>query len=136
WPPSVWFAIMRRRSVKFAAAVVSAPIKTWPTAPWKFVVGVSESLRGRSMRAQKDSLCLPRFLNAAPAGVLKVAASALIASARYRPGYYPGELTLFNPAERDPALPSLEAIWRQHARALSIIDTAGDHLSMFAAAHA
>ena len=62
--------------------------------------------------------------------ILKVAASALIASARYRPGFYPGELKLFTPEERDPALPSPRAIWRRHARALSIVDTAGGHLTM------
>jgi hypothetical protein len=36
-------------------------------------------------------------LKAALFGVLKVANTALIASARYRPGFYTGELTLFNP---------------------------------------
>jgi amino acid adenylation domain-containing protein len=70
------------------------------------------------------------FLKSTPASVLKVAASALIASARYRPGFYPGELTLFVPVERDSALPSPQAFWRQHARALSTVNTAGGHLTM------
>jgi hypothetical protein len=60
----------------------------------------------------------------------------LIASARYRPGFYPGELTLFIPVEREPGLPSLQAIWRKHASALSIVETAGTHSTMFAAANA
>ena len=63
-------------------------------------------------------------------------ASALLASARYRPGFYSGELTLFTPKERDPALPSLPAIWRSHARALSIVDTAGGHLTMLSTPNA
>ena len=65
-----------------------------------------------------------------------MATSALIASARYRPGFYPGELTLFTPAERDPALPSPQAIWRKHARTLSVIDIAGYHLTMLSALNA
>jgi len=74
---------------------------------------------------------LQAFGKSASANVLKVAASELIASARYRPGFYPGELTLFTPMEREPGLPSLKAIWRKHAGALSIIETAGDHWTMF-----
>ena len=62
--------------------------------------------------------------------------SALIASARYRPGFYPGELTLFTPVEREPGLPSLQAIWRTHARTLSIVETAGAHSTMFSATNA
>jgi acyl-coenzyme A synthetase/AMP-(fatty) acid ligase/thioesterase domain-containing protein/acyl carrier protein len=72
----------------------------------------------------------------APTRVLHVAASALIASARYEPGFYRGHLTLFSPAARDPALPSLEALWRKHARTISIIETAGDHTTMLSASHA
>jgi hypothetical protein len=70
------------------------------------------------------------FLKSAPTSVLKVAASSLIASARYRPGFYPGELTLFTPAGREPGLPSLQAVWRTHARVLSIVETAGAHSTM------
>jgi thioesterase domain-containing protein len=71
-----------------------------------------------------------------PASVLRVSTSALMASARYRPGYYPGELKLFIPTGRDPALPSPDLIWRRHARALSVVDTAGDHMTMLAAPNA
>jgi thioesterase domain-containing protein len=68
--------------------------------------------------------------------VLRVTATALFASARYRPGFYSGQLTLFTPAGREPGLPSPEAIWRKHARTLRIIETTGDHTSMLSAAHA
>jgi non-ribosomal peptide synthetase component F/thioesterase domain-containing protein/acyl carrier protein len=76
------------------------------------------------------------FLTFAPASVLKVGACALVASARYRPGFYPGELTLFTPVGREPGLPSLQAVWRKHARALSIVETAGAHSTMFASPNA
>jgi hypothetical protein len=72
----------------------------------------------------------------APSGLLKVAASALIASARYRPGFYPGDLTLFTPVEREPGLPSPRAVWGPHARALAIVETAGDHSTMFSTTNA
>jgi len=75
-------------------------------------------------------------LPSAPADVLKVAAGALIASARYRPGFYPGQLTLFTPVDREPSLPSLQALWRKHARTLSIVETAGAHSTMFSATNA
>jgi thioesterase domain-containing protein len=76
------------------------------------------------------------FLKSARTSVLKVAASGLIASARYRPGFYPGELTLFTPVEREPGLPSLQATWRKHACTLSIVEIAGAHSTMFSAANA
>ena len=75
-------------------------------------------------------------LKSAPASVLRVAGHALLASAKYRPGFYPGELTLFVPRGRDPGLPSPQAIWRRHARALSVVDTEGAHATMLAAPHA
>src|SRR6202011_3801561 len=91
---------------------------------------VSAGLRGDLTRTEAHSPPLLSFLKSAPASVLRVMASALIASARYRPGFYPGELTLFVPVERDSALPSPQAFWRQHARALSTVNTAGGHLTM------
>src|SRR6202034_4637834 len=76
------------------------------------------------------------FLKSAPIRVLKVEASAMIASARYRPGFYPGELTLFTPVGREPGLPSPHACWSKHACALSIVETAGTHSTMFSAPNA
>ncbi len=109
WPFSTWLSIVRRRMV------ITAPIRTWPVA-------VCERLR--------------RFLKSAPTRVLKVEVSALIASARYRLGFYPGELTLFTAAEREPGLPSPQAIWGKHAGSLSIVKTAGTHWTMFSAPNA
>lgn len=122
WPLHSWLSIVRGRVVRFAAGVIAAPIHAWPAMAWKMGCCACARLRG--------------FLKSAPARVLTVKASALIASARYRPGFYPGELTLFTPAEREPGLPSLQAIWRKHATALSIVETAGDHWTMFSAPNA
>jgi hypothetical protein len=108
--------------VQFAAGAIAAPIHTWPTAVWKMGRRACAKLRG--------------FMKSAPTRVLRVAVSALIASARYRPGFYPGELTLFTPTDREPGLPALEAVWRKHALALSIIETAGAHSTMFSAPNA
>jgi thioesterase domain-containing protein/acyl carrier protein len=111
WPLPVWLAFVRRRMDRFATRV-------------------STGLRGDRTRTEAHSPPLLSFLKSAPASVLRVMASALIASARYRPGFYPGELKLFIPTERDSALPSPQAFWRQHAHALSIVGTAGGHLTM------
>jgi len=136
WPLPTWFAFVRRRMNRFAARAIAAPIGTWPAAAWKAVGRLGARLRAHVTQTELYRPPLPGFLKSAPSSVLKVGASALIASARYRPGFYPGELKLFTPKERDPALPSLHAIWRRHARALSIVDTAGDHLTMLSTPNA
>jgi amino acid adenylation domain-containing protein len=122
WRLRSFLSIVRRRLAQFAAGVIAAPLDRWPSAAWRMGSRACERLRG--------------LLTAAPASVLKVAASALIASARYRPGFYPGNLTLFAPMGREPGLPSLQAIWRTHARTLSIVETAGAHSTMFSATNA
>jgi acyl-coenzyme A synthetase/AMP-(fatty) acid ligase/thioesterase domain-containing protein len=71
-------------------------------------------------------------LRTTPVRILRLMASGLIASARYRPRYYAGEITLFAPQDRDPALPSLETVWRGRAAALTVIPVPGGHLSMLA----
>jgi amino acid adenylation domain-containing protein len=122
WRLRSCLSIVRRRMAQFAAGVIAAPIDSWPSAVW--------SMGSRACER------LPGVLTSAPTNVLKVAASALIASARYRPGFYPGQLTLFTPVDREPGLPSLQAIWRTYARTLSIVETAGAHSTMFSATNA
>ena len=122
WPLRSWLSIVRWRMVKFAAGVMTAPIRTWPAAVWKMGCRACARLRG--------------FLKSAPTRVLKLKANALIASARYRPGFYPGELTLFTPVVREPGFPSPQTIWRKHAGSLSIVETAGDHWTMLSAPNA
>ena len=122
WRLRSFFSSIRRRMAQFTASAIAAPIESWPSAVWKVGSRACERLRG--------------VVKSAPSNVLKVAASALIASARYRPGFYPGQLTLFTPMDREPGLPSLRAIWRTHARTLSIVETAGAHSTMFSATNA
>ena len=136
WPLGTWLSIVRRRFVHFAAAVSVDPIHTWPAAIRKMGSRVRERLRGYPKPKAREEPPLPGFLKSAPASVLKVAASSMVASARYRPGYYPGELTLFSPMGREPGLPSLLSIWRKHARALSFVETAGNHWTMLSAPNA
>ena len=111
WPLRTWLSIFRRRLVQFAAGTSAARVYSRPAA-------------------ERHGPPLPSFLKSAPTSILKVATSALIASARYRPGFYPGELTLFSPVGREPGVPSLQSIWRKHARALSIVETGGTHSTM------
>jgi amino acid adenylation domain-containing protein len=79
---------------------------------------------------------VPGFLAAAPASVRKVGRVALAASSRYRPGSYPGEIRLFVPTRRDPALPAPAALWRRHARRVTVVPIVGDHASMISEANA
>ena len=116
WPLETWLAVAHRRMAALAAGL-RAPHRTRPEPP----------RRGSPLAG---------FLKAAPLRVLKVAASGLIASARYRAGYYPGPLTLFTPEDRDPSLPSPEALWRGHATSLSVVAVPGDHFTMLASPNA
>jgi thioesterase domain-containing protein len=105
------------------------------------LVGLFDTMMSPLRRPLRSWLSVVRqrrrgFLKSTPISVLKVAACALIASARYKPGFYPGELTLFTPVGREPGLPSLQAVWRKHARALSVVETAGAHSTMFASSNA
>ena len=136
WPLRTWLSIARRRLVQFAAAVSAAPINTWPSAILRMGCHVRERVRRRPTLREQDGPPLPSFLKSAPTSVLKVATSAVIASARYRAGFYPGELTLFSPGGREPGLPSLQSIWRKHARSLSLVETAGTHWTMLTAPNA
>jgi acetoacetyl-CoA synthetase len=122
WRLRAFLSTVRRRMALFAAGVIAAPIDSWPSAVWRMGSRACESLQG--------------VLKSAPTNVLKVTAGALIASARYRPGFYPGHLTLFTPVDRQPGLPPLQTIWRTHARTLSIVVTDGAHSTMLSATNA
>jgi thioesterase domain-containing protein len=87
-------------------------------------------------RKARQAAELPAFLKDAPVRTWKVATGALIAAAQYRPGFYPGELTLFTPLGRDPALPDPLAVWGPHARAVSRVTLPGTHLTMLSRSHA
>jgi thioesterase domain-containing protein len=121
WPLRTWLAIGARRMSILAAALRASTLRAWPAAFRK---------SAGQLRAWQLSI------SAAPLIGLRVAASALIASARYDPGFYRGELTLFSPAGREPGLPSLEAVWRSHARTVVVVDTPGTHLTMLSRRHA
>jgi amino acid adenylation domain-containing protein len=98
----------------------------WPLRAWLSIIG----RRIARLAGNLPNPPLPGVLRSLPARIIRVAASALIASARYRPGFYRGQLTLFTPVGREPGLPPLEAIWRKHARTLSVVETEGDHSTM------
>jgi thioesterase domain-containing protein len=136
WPLQAWLSILGRRVARGVARLraTALPTRLAELRP------VSRDRRAQLTAAptlmQRDGLSLPGSLSSAPSRVLRVAASALIASARYRPGFYRGQLTLFTPVGREPGLPPLESIWRKHARNLSIVETAGDHSTMLSAPNA
>jgi acyl-coenzyme A synthetase/AMP-(fatty) acid ligase/thioesterase domain-containing protein/acyl carrier protein len=121
WPLRAWLSILARRMALLAAAVRATPIRNWPA-----------TLRNSPERLR----AWHGTLGAAPSIAIRVAASALIASAKYHPGFYRGQLTLFSPAEREPGLPSLESIWRKHARTVVVVETAGTHSTMLSTLHA
>jgi len=121
WSLRTWRAIGARRMARFGAALRAVSMPRWSTA----------------LRASAEQLRAWRLsISAVSAMGIRVAASALIASARYQPGFYRGELTLFSPAGREPGLPSLDSVWRKHARSVVVVGTPGTHLTMLSTSHA
>jgi thioesterase domain-containing protein len=121
WPLRTWLAIGARQMSRLVAALRAVSIRSWPAA----------------LRTSGDHLRAWRLsISAAPFVGIRVAASALIASAKYRPGFYRGELTLFSPTGREPGLPTLESTWRKHARTVVVVETPGTHLTMLSPPHA
>ena len=100
---------------------VATPIRTWPAALRKLA---------ERLRAWRGAL------GAAPSIAIWVTARAFIASAMYYPGFYREQLTLFSPAARERGLPSLESVWRKHARTVVVVETAGTHTTMLSTRHA
>jgi acyl-coenzyme A synthetase/AMP-(fatty) acid ligase/thioesterase domain-containing protein/acyl carrier protein len=121
WPLRTWISIAARRIALLAGALRAMRVGTWRAELRRSAANL------RAWYGSRDA--------AAPISI-KVAASALIASARYHPGFYRGTLTLFSPAEREPCLPSLESVWRDHARTVTLVETAGTHLTMLSTRHA
>jgi thioesterase domain-containing protein len=118
WSLRTWLSIIRRRIARLAANLRAAP------------------LRAESAKLVGDNPPLTGVVRSLPASIIRVAASALIASARYRPGFYRGQLTLFTPVGHEPGLPPLAALWRKHARTLAVVGTEGDHSTMLSVPNA
>lgn len=136
WPLRTSLGLARSRLTRFARGVVSAPVRRWPGMTRCAAARLLTRLRDHLEQRQPGDPPVPTLLKSAPASILKVGVSALLASTRYRPGLYAGELTLFAPTRRDSTLPAPQAIWRRHALALSVVPMAGGHLSMLSAANA
>lgn len=130
WPLQAWLFMIGRRMARLPGNLRAAPLRAWPAELRKFGARLRARLAAPPASMQRDDPSLPGFSSSLPTSVVRVAARALIASARYRPGFYCGQLTLFTPMRREPGVPSLEAIWRKHARTLSIVETRGDHSTM------
>jgi thioesterase domain-containing protein/acyl carrier protein len=121
WPLRTWMAIGAGQMARLAAALRAVSIRTWPSV----------------LRESVDHLREWRLsISAAPSIGIRVAASTLLASAKYRPGFYRGELTLFSPAGRVRGLPALDSVWRTHARMVVLVETPGTHLTMLSPRHA
>ena len=118
WPLRAWVSIIGGGTRRFASGLRRRPLRAWPS-----------ELQRLGARLRPSPLMLS-------ARAIRVAVSTLLASARYHPGFYRGHLTLFTPADREPGLPSLEAIWRKHALTVSVVETAGTHSTMLSAPNA
>jgi len=118
WPLRTWLEIGAAQMGRLVTGLRAVSVRTW-------------------LRTSVEHLRAWRFsISAAPSIAIRVSASALVASARYRAGFYGGDLTLFSPIGRMPGLPALESIWRKHARTVVAVETPGTHLTMLSSHHA
>ena len=124
WPLPRWVTYLGRRALRWATRILAASLT--PSRP----------PCGAALRRPGQAPALIAFLKSSPARVVWVAACGLLARARYSPGFYPGEVKLFIPLERDPALPDPGTLWRRHAAALSVVCLPGGHLTMLSRPHA
>ncbi|MBL8548938.1 MAG: AMP-binding protein [Hyphomonadaceae bacterium] len=106
-----------------------SPVR-WPAKAWASII------RRRIVRLWRGGKPKRDVLKDAPPGSVRVAASALMASARYRPGFYDGEITLFSPACKERGLPSLQEIWTKHAGAVRVVEIPGEHATMLSGRNA
>src|SRR3954470_2570871 len=121
WPLRTWLEIGAAQMGRLVAGLRAASTRTWPAV----------------LRTSVEHLRAWHFsISAAPSICIRVAASALVASARYRAGFYAGELTLFSPMGHLRGLPPLESIWCKHARTVVAVETPGTHLTMLSSRHA
>jgi amino acid adenylation domain-containing protein len=111
-----WAAYLYRRLAQSVAGFRARPLRKWV---------------GRA-NAGADQLRARATLSALRA----VALSALAASAAYRPGTYGGELTIFEPDDRDLGVPASAMLWRRHASALRSETLRGRHDDMLVGANA
>lgn len=79
---------------------------------------------------------IPPSLREVPVRSALVRMAGWVAARRYRPGRYPGTLTLFVPQERRSSGPDVSAAWAAHAQTVSLIRLPGTHVSMLSPAYA
>jgi len=109
---------------------------TWASYLYRRLAAGLSGLKRRAWRTtpaakSRSDLSSPKILAAgAPADLRAVALSALSASAAYRPGTYSGELTVFDPDDRDLGLPSSADLWARHAHTLRSYILQGRHDDM------
>jgi thioesterase domain-containing protein/acyl carrier protein len=108
-----------------------SPLK-WPLRSWLSILWrrAGRLLAGKLPNGKRQPAAVKTT------SVLRVSSSALLASAKYHPGFYPSTLTLFSPEDREPGVPTLENIWRKHARTLTTIPVPGAHATMLSGANA
>ncbi len=122
WPLRTWLSILARRMALLAAALRAMPIRTWPAALRK---------SAERLRAWRGSRSAPRLRS--QSGWRQARSSPPQGITR---GFIAAQLTLFSPAGREPGLPSLESVWRTHARTVVVVETAGTHSTMLSTRHA
>jgi len=135
WPIRARAVLILRRALAHATALRGMPMRRWPGEAWRQAGRARARVFSRQPPGAPGGPPLPDFLADAPSTLRRVGLSALVASTRYHPGYYPGELTLFTPAERGAGWPVPQDVWRAHAASLSAVPLAGTHMNMLSPPH-
>ncbi len=130
WPLAVWLDVLARRLRDHRAALSGLG----PARKLGYAAGLLRGVRRRvAWRLGLDRSARPLETRAAvPPALQAVYAAVLEAVAGYRPGVYPGALTLIVSEDGDPMMADPRKIWPGHAQAIAVRQVPGTHFTMIA----
>lgn len=128
WPTHVWLAVMRRRLRSHLVTLAGLGMRGQLAYAFERVHGLRRRI---AWRFGLDNSARPLETRAPVPGVLqKVYAGVLTAISAYRPGFYPGTITILRSELGDPMMADPALIWPGHAMQLRICTVPGTHYSM------
>ena len=128
WPLAVWFDVLRRRLRAHGAAMRGLS----PLRRLAYATGLSKGLWRRvvSRLGLRHAVRPIETEVEVPAALQQVYEAGLAAGEAYRPGYYPGALTIIRSAEGDPMMADPARIWPGRAARIEILTVPGTHFTM------
>ena len=123
WPWSLFLTSLAMRTRRQLGVIAELPIRA---ASHIFVAKGVKFARLMFQKLSPNSMVVP----AAPFGVPPQLDRGKIAMEKYRPGFYPGTITLLQAADEQRHFCDFERLWRSHARTLESHTIPADHVEL------